>query len=59
MTAESHKEGEYFVRKRIGKQKCPWGVYQRLGHQDIRVAAFKTETHAIYYAAAQLISETP
>jgi hypothetical protein len=51
------KEGEYFIRKRIGKHEHPWGVYQRLGGQDIRITAFKTEMHARYYAAAQTISE--
>lgn len=49
-------EGEFFIRRRLGTQTFPWGVYQRLGGQDIRITAFKKEEQARYYAAAQTIS---
>lgn len=51
-----HQEGEWFIQKRIGKPLHPWGVYQRIGGQDIRVTAFKDKDHAAMYAAAQKLS---
>lgn len=56
MTRREIQEGEWFIRKRIGKHEHPWGVYHRIGGQDVRVTAFKTEQHARIYAAAQTIS---
>jgi len=48
-----HHEGEFFVRKRLGKQPRRWGVYQRLGGQDIMVTSFTTELAAITYVEHQ------
>lgn len=56
MGAVVRTEGEYFIRRRLGTQEYPWGVYQRLGGQDVRVNAFKTKQHAAMYAAAQSIA---
>lgn len=49
-------EGQYFIKRRLGKYTRPWGVYQRLVGRDVRITAFKTELHARMYAAAQSIA---
>lgn len=53
------REGTYFIRQRLGRNECPWGVYQRLGGQGILVSAFRTKIHAAYFAAAKSITTAP
>lgn len=51
-------EGDYFVRRRFGKQTFPYGVYQRIGGQDIRVTAFKTKEQAAMWVAVRAMSRS-